>query len=160
MYCADISRTVPVSGRFTDRQRELYDIVLAAHDAALASCQPGAPVDGIHAAARAVLARGLVNASLLDESQVEDDAAIKALFPHRTSHWLGLEVHDVGAYAHADQPVLLQPGMVLTIEPGLYLPAENLGIRIENDVLITASGYEVLTDRLPSDADELEQLLA
>src|SRR5688572_2774571 len=142
MYCADISRTVPVSGRFTERQRELYDVVLAAHDAALACCQPGAPVDGIHAAARQALARGLVSAGLLRESQLEDETAIKALFPHRTSHWLGLDVHDVGAYAHADEPVLLHPGMVLTIEPGLYLPADNLGIRIENDILITASGYE------------------
>jgi Xaa-Pro aminopeptidase len=160
MYCADISRTVPVSGRFSGRQRDLYDVVLAAHDAALAACQPGAPVDGIHAAARATLARGLASAGLLQESQLEEEAAIKAVFPHRTSHWLGLEVHDVGAYAQADQQVLLQPGMVLTIEPGVYLPGESLGIRIEDDVLITPSGHEVLTAQLPTRADELERLLA
>jgi Xaa-Pro aminopeptidase len=160
MYCADISRTVPVSGRYSPPQRQLYDIVLSAHDDALAACQPGAPVDGIHAAARAALVNGLIEAGLMRESERDDDAAVRAIFPHRTSHWLGLEVHDVGAYAHADEAMLLQPGMVLTIEPGVYLPAQNLGIRIENDVLITPTGHEVLTERLPTRADQIEQLMS
>jgi Xaa-Pro aminopeptidase len=160
MYCADISRTVPVSGRFSAEQRKLYDVALGAHSAALRACAPGVPVDGIHAAARSALAHGLIEAGVLAEEQREDDAAMKAVFPHRTSHWLGLEVHDVGAYARADEPVLLQPGMVLTVEPGLYVPAQGVGIRIEDDVLITDSGHEVLTAQLPTRADDIESLMA
>jgi Xaa-Pro aminopeptidase len=160
MYCGDISRTVPVSGRFTGAQRELYDVVLSAHDAALAACLPGNPVDDIHATARHALVHGLIDAGLLTEDQRADDAALKQIFPHRTSHWLGLEVHDVGPYVRADETMRLQPGMVLTIEPGIYLPAKNLGIRIENDVLITATGWEVLTASLPSSADAIETLMS
>ena len=160
MYCADISRTVPVAGRFTKEQKRLYEIVLDAHDAAVAACRPGAPVDAIHQAAREALVRGLIEAELLKPEQGEDDAALKAVFPHRTSHWLGLDVHDVGSYARADGPVMLQAGMVLTIEPGLYLPAQNIGIRIENDVLITSDGHENLTGRLPSRSEEIEALMS
>lgn len=160
MYCGDISRTVPVSGRFTKDQRRLYDVVLSAHDAALAACAPGAPVDGIHAAAHRALMDGLIEAGLLSESQRADDAALKPIFPHRTSHWLGLEVHDVGPYTRAGEQMLLQPGMVLTIEPGIYLPDKSLGIRIENDVLITAAGNEVLTAQLPSSAEAIESLMS
>lgn len=160
MYCADISRTVPVSGRFTTEQRELYDVVLSAHDAALAACMPGAPVAGMHEAARAALVEGLIAAGLLDESSRADDGALKTIFPHRTSHWLGLEVHDVGPYARAGQTMVLQAGMVLTIEPGLYFPQRGLGIRIENDVLITPQGHELLTAQLPSHAGAIETLMS
>ncbi len=160
MYCADISRTVPVSGRFTKEQKPLYNVVLAAHAAALAACKPGMPVAGIHEAARAALAHGLIEAGLLTETQRDDDAALKVVFPHRTSHWLGIEVHDVGAYARAQDPVLLQPEMVLTIEPGLYFPERQMGIRVEDDVLITESGHEVLTAHMPILAEAIESLMA
>jgi Xaa-Pro aminopeptidase len=158
MYCGDITRTVPVAGKFSDEQRALYDVVLSAHRAALQAVCPGAPVDGIHDAARAALRDGLVQSGLLSADQTEDEAALKAYFPHRTSHWLGLEVHDVGPYARADQPVLLQPGMVLTIEPGLYWRERGIGIRIEDDLLVTEHGHEILTALLPSDADGIESL--
>lgn len=160
MYCADISRTVPVSGRFTAQQRALYDVVHAAHQAALAAIRPGAPVSDVHKRARETLADGLIHEKLLAPAQRDDDEALKPFFPHRTSHWLGLDVHDVGAYAREDGDVKLQPGMVLTIEPGLYLPDRGIGIRIEDDVLVTAEGHEVLTARLPSTADQIESLLS
>jgi Xaa-Pro aminopeptidase len=159
MYCADITRTVPVSGKFNPQQRDLYDVVLAAHDAAIAAVAPGLPVDGIHAAARQTLIDGLVRLGLLRKEQREDDAALKAFYPHKTSHWLGLEVHDVGLYAREDESMLLQPGMVLTIEPGLYLAEQGTGIRVEDDVLVTTNGHEVLTASLPSRADAIEALL-
>ena len=159
MYCGDVSRTVPVSGRFSEEQRAWHDVVLAAHDAAIAAAQPGQPFDAVHHAAREVLVSALADEQLLTDAQREDENAIKQFYPHRTSHWLGLEVHDVGPYARADGPVLLQPGMVLTIEPGLYLPDRNLGVRIEDDVLITANGPEVLTGILPAAASDIEALL-
>jgi Xaa-Pro aminopeptidase len=159
MYCADITRTVPVSGKFTAQQRDLYDVVLAAHDAALAAVAPGLPVDGVHAAARQTLVDGLVQLGLLRKDQREDDAALKTFYPHRTSHWLGLEVHDVGRYAHERETMLLQPGMVLTIEPGLYLADQAIGIRVEDDVLVTTRGHEVLTASLPARSDAVERLL-
>jgi Xaa-Pro aminopeptidase len=102
----------------------------------------------------------MIEVGHMTEAQRADEAAIKAVFPHRTSHWLGLEVHDVGPYARADQTMVLQPGMVLTIEPGIYIPAQRTGIRIESDVLITPAGHEVLTAQLPTQAEEIEALLA
>jgi Xaa-Pro aminopeptidase len=133
-YAADITRTLPVSGRFTGRQRELYEIVLQAQEAAIGAVRPGATLDDVHAAARAVL----------EEAGHGDD------FPHKTSHWLGLDVHDVG---DRDRP--LEAGMVLTVEPGIYLPDEELGIRIEDDVLVTEDGSEVLSAGLPREPDAL-----
>ena len=159
MYCGDISRTVPVSGRFSDQQRGLYDVVLAAHSAAIAAARPGAPFDSVHDAARKVLLDGLLSEKLITETQRADETVCKRFFPHRTSHWLGLEVHDVGPYVRADGPLLLQPGMVLTVEPGLYVPERNTGVRIEDDILITDQGAEVLTALLPAGAAEIESLL-
>jgi Xaa-Pro aminopeptidase len=159
MYCGDISRTVPVSGRFSSDQRVWYDVVLAAHAAAIAAAQPGAPFDAVHNAAREVLLAGMLSQGLLTDAELADESNFKRFYPHRTSHWLGLEVHDVGPYQRADGPLLLQPGMVLTIEPGLYMPDRTTGVRIEDDVLITAQGPEILTGMLPSNADDIEALL-
>lgn len=159
MYCGDITRTVPISGSFTAEQCALYEVVLAAHDAAVEAVQPGRPVDNIHDAARKALIDGLVGMGLLKEAQRSDDAALKQFFPHRTSHWLGLDVHDVGPYTRADGPVLLQPGMVLTIEPGIYVPQLQTGVRIEDDVLVTHSGHDVLTGILPAAAAEIQALM-
>ena len=158
MYCGDITRTVPVSGKFSSQQRELYDVVLAAHDAAIAAVAPGLPVDGIHQAARQVLLDGLIQLRYLKDEQRHDDAALKQFYPHKTSHWLGLEVHDVGVYTREHEQMLLQPGMVLTIEPALYLAELGIGIRIEDDLLVTANGHEVLTAALPSDAHAIEAM--
>lgn len=138
MYTADVTRTFPVNGRFTERQREIYEIVLQAQRAGFEACKPGATVRQVHAAA----------------SRVIDAAGYGRYFPHGTSHWLGLDVHDVGDY---DRP--LEPGMVLTVEPGIYIPDENLGIRIEDDVLITEDGYEILSRDIPSSPDAIEALM-
>jgi Xaa-Pro aminopeptidase len=170
MYNGDISRTFPVSGRFSAEQRELYDIVLRAHGAALAACAPGRTVDDVHDAAVRCLAHGLAEMGLLEDGDPAGSAAeeaVKTFFPHRTSHWLGLDVHDVGDYAVNGEPRRLEPGMVLTVEPGLYIPPgterapaalRGAGIRLEDDVLITASGAELLTAALPIQPTDVEAL--
>lgn len=172
MYCADISRTFAVSGAFTDAQRDLYDTVLAARDAAIAAVRPGATVDEVHDAALAVLVEGLIELGFVagttsDAKRNED--AWKPFFPHRTSHWLGLDVHDVGMFVANGRSRPLEPGMVLTIEPGLYIPAatgsgpgelHGTGVRIEDDVLVTAGGGEVLTAELPADRESLTAMMS
>src|SRR5690606_30532944 len=171
-YCADITRTFPVSGRFTREQRELYDVVLAARDAAIRAVRPAATVADVHRAALRTLLAGLVELGLLSgspEALEQREAEYKPYFPHRTSHWLGLDVHDVGDYMAGAASRSLEPGMVLTVEPGLYIPADResapvalrgVGIRIEDDVLVTAEGHEVLTAALPADAEAMEAMVA
>jgi Xaa-Pro aminopeptidase len=162
MYCADITRTVPVSGTYTTEQRDLYDVVLAAHDAAIKAVHPGAAADAPHIAVQRTLAEGLIQLRYLQgsvDAAIEDETGLRRFFPHRTSHWLGLEVHDVGAYATRDGPVRLAERMVLTIEPGLYIRETGIGIRIEDDVVVTASGCEVLTARVPTNPSEIESLV-
>ena len=138
-YTADITRTYPVSGKFTERQREIYQIVLDAQKAALARVKPGATIRGsIHAAALEYI-----------RSKGYGD-----YFIHGTSHHIGLEVHDVGPVGRP-----LEPNMVITIEPGIYIPDENIGVRIEDDVLVTETGYRILSD-FPREIDEIEALMA
>ena len=146
-YTADITRTFPVSGRFTDRQRAIYDLVLATQEAAIAEVRPGVTIGYLNQVAR----------RYMDENSGELCGArsCSAYFPHGLSHWLGMDVHDVGDYGAA-----LEPGMVLTIEPGIYLPEENLGVRIEDDVLVTRDGSEVLSGDLPRSPDEIEAIMA
>jgi Xaa-Pro aminopeptidase len=172
MYCGDVSRTFPVSGRFTTAQRELYDVVLRAHDAAIAEVAVGRTVADVHDAADRVLAEGLVGIGLLEgpAAGVLERGEHRRYYPHRTSHWLGLDVHDVGDYAlPGGAPVRLRPGMVLTVEPGLYVPADDdaapaalrgTGVRLEDDLLVTADGHENLTAAMPITADDIEALLA
>lgn len=171
MYCGDITRTFPVGGRFTAEQRAVYDIVLHAHDAAIAAIRPGAAADAMHHAALRALVDGTIALGLIDGTA--DDAiesgSYRTFFPHRTSHWLGLDVHDIGDYVDADGSAIpLEPGMVLTIEPGLYIPADHddapvglrgTGVRIEDDVLVTGDGLEVLTEPLPVLAEDVEGLV-
>ena len=171
MYCADISRTFPVSGRFSPEQRALYDVVHAAHDAAITAVGPGTTIHDVHTAALRVLVAGLADLQFLEggvDELIEAGDAVRAFFPHKTSHWLGIDVHDVGAYVVDGGPRVLAPGMVLTIEPGLYIPSDaaggpqelcGTGVRIEDDVLVTADGHEVLTAALPSDAAGVEELM-
>lgn len=169
LYNGDITRVYPASGRFTGPQREVYELVDAARSAAIEAVRPGATVEEVHGAATEVLVEGLVSLGLL-EGRVEDvieREEHKKYCPHSTSHWLGLDVHDPGDYARAGASRTLAPGMVLTVEPGLYFRpgAEEdtgltgIGIRIEDDVLVTGDGCEVLTEELPTALEEVEALM-
>jgi Xaa-Pro aminopeptidase len=161
-YNGDITRTFPVNGRFSGEQRALYELVLNAQQAAVAEVRPGATAEGVHGAAVRVLVEGLVELGLLlgTVDGLIEQGAYRHLYMHRTGHWLGLDVHDVGAYRLGERPVDLEAGMVLTVEPGLYVsdrlpvpegqPAieerwKGIGIRIEDDVAVTDQGHEVLT---------------
>jgi Xaa-Pro aminopeptidase len=170
IYSADLTRTVPVSGRFEGVQRDIYHAVLEAEKAAIAAVAPGTPADAIHRAALAVLVPAMVDLGLLhgDPAELLDsESAWKPFFPHSTSHWLGLDVHDVGTYAVAGDSRPLAAGMVLTIEPGLYVPADSdapahlrgIGVRIEDDILVTDDGAEVLSRELPTDPEAVTDLV-
>ncbi len=170
-YASDITRTWPVNGRYSAEQRALYDFVLAAQKAALAKARPGQPWIAGHDAAVATLTEGLLSLGLLKgtlKSALASEA-YKKFYMHKTGHWLGLDVHDVGEYKLAGDFRELEPGMVFTIEPGLYIapgtkgvPAkwQGIGIRIEDDVLVTPDGHEVLTDGVPKAIDAVEEILA
>ncbi len=145
-YSADLTRTYPVSGRFTRRQKEIYNIVLAAQEAALKQVRPGVTFDSVHRAALETIdSRG----------RDRQGRSLGRYFIHGTGHHLGLEVHD----PVSDRGRPLEPGMVITIEPGIYIPEENLGIRIEDDVLVTRDGYRILSQGLPRKAKEIERML-
>ena len=170
-YAADITRTFPVDGRFGREQRALHDLVGAAHAAALAQARPGVAWDSVHAAAVEVLAEGMLSLGLLKGSlkNVLADGAYKRFYPHKTGHWLGLDVHDVGDYRIDGESRLLEPGMVFTIEPGIYIPPgdtgvdakwRGIGIRTEDDVAITRDGHELLTSGLARSAGEIEAFMA
>jgi len=171
MYASDVTRTFPVNGRFSKPQRELYDVVLAANRAATKAAKAGNHWNEPHDAAVAEVTRGLKDLGLL-EGRVHHlikTQAYKQFFMHRTGHWLGLDVHDVGDYKVADQWRLLEPGMVMTIEPGIYVAPANrdvakrwrgIGIRIEDDVHVTREGPDVLTAGLPASVEEIEALMA
>lgn len=166
-YTADVTRTFPVSGTFSATQREVYEVVLAAQLEGLAAIRPGATVDGLHDRVARRLADGMVKLGLLEGSAEERvaDGSYKRYYPHRTSHWLGMDVHDVGAYYQDGKSRALEPGMVLTMEPGLYIPPEDLnaperlrgiGVRIEDDVLVTATDGENLTAAIPKAPGDVE----
>jgi Xaa-Pro aminopeptidase len=168
-YCADVTRTFPVGDRFSGRRKAIYELVLAAQLAAIDTVRPGARFDEPHQRAVRVLVEGLVGLGVLQGSadEIEEKELYKPLYMHRTSHWLGMDVHDVGLYKHADVPRLLEPAMVLTVEPGLYFaehldsvdPAwHGIGVRIEDDVLVTDSGHEVLTAAIPKRVADIEAL--
>ena len=170
-YASDITRTFPVNGRYSKAQRALYDLVLEANRAAIAAVRPGNHWNVPHETAVQVLTAGLVRLGLLKGKvpALVKSLAYRRFYMHKTGHWLGMDVHDVGDYKIGDAWRVLEPGMVLTIEPGLYIPPgtrgvppefRNIGIRIEDDVLVTRDGHEVLTDGVPKDADEIEALMA
>lgn len=170
LYCGDITRTWPVNGRFTSAQRALYEVVLAAEEAAIAVVRPGVRFSEIHDTAVRVLVDGMLRLGLLEgePEKLIEDGAHKRFYLHQTSHWLGMDVHDAGPYRHRDGSwIELAPGMVLTVEPGLYVPVADdvpaefrgIGIRIEDDVVVTADGHEVLTRMVPVDPGELERLV-
>ena len=178
-YAADLTRTFPVSGRFSPAQAALYEIVLEAQRQAIAACQPGAAFEAADEAALKVMVAGLerlgidpsptANDTAGEDDDANGDAQRPALCPHRTSHWLGLDVHDCSAAQPGDEPRALAPGMALTVEPGIYIPPQHeaaaakwrgIGVRIEDDVLITADGPEVLTEGAPKDIAEIERVMA
>jgi Xaa-Pro aminopeptidase len=171
LYASDITRTFPVGGRFSPAQRAVYEVVLEAQHAAIEKTQPGNHWNDPHDAAVKAITQGLVKLGIL-KGKVPNlirDGAYKKFFMHRTGHWLGMDVHDVGDYKVGDQWRVLEPGMVLTVEPGIYIPAGtkgvarkwwNIGIRIEDDVAVTRNGNEVLTAALAKDADAIEKLMA
>jgi Xaa-Pro aminopeptidase len=173
-YASDITRTFPADGRFSPAQKAVYEVVLAAQEAAIAATRLGHSFDSVHEAALAVLVQGLFDLKILKadaHGSVQDAIASKAYAPyymHRTSHWLGLDVHDAGSYVQADgSSRILQAGMVLTIEPGLYLrpsaqvpeALHHIGIRIEDDAAVTAGGCELLTRHVPVAVAEIEALM-
>ena len=189
-YASDITRTFPANGKFTPAQRTLYDIVLAAQVAAIAVTRPGKRFTDPHDAATRVLAQGMLDVGLLDKKKhgsVDDvltSGAYRQFYMHRTGHWMGMDVHDCGDYTEPGSkprqerdplgemvmkkpPRILRAGMVLTIEPGIYVrPAKgvpkefwNIGIRIEDDALVTAKGCELMTRGVPVKADEIEALM-
>jgi Xaa-Pro aminopeptidase len=164
-YAADITRTFPVNGRFSAAQKDAYELVLAAQAAAIGEVRPGSHWNAPHDAAVRVLTQGMVDLKLLEGSVdgLIESKAYDRFYMHRTGHWLGLDVHDAGEYKLGGEWRPLQPGMTLTVEPGLYIrPADdvpealwNIGIRIEDDVAVTASGCEVLTSP-PKTVAEIE----
>ncbi|GAB2564450.1 aminopeptidase P N-terminal domain-containing protein [Dyella jejuensis] len=170
-YASDISRSFPVNGRFSREQRALYEVVLTAQLAAIDEVQPGRSYSAAHDVAVHVITEGLCALGLLkgEPAEVLAQGAYKRFFPAKTSHWLGLDVHDVGDYRVDGEPRMLEPGMVLTVEPGIYIATDDtsvpeawrgIGIRIEDDVAVTRDGNEVLTAGVPKDPQILESLLA
>lgn len=168
-YASDITRTFPVSGRFSSAQKDIYQLVLAAQMAAIEQVRPGNTWNDPHQAALRVLAQGFVDFGLCQGSvdSVLESEDYKRFYMHRTGHWLGLDVHDVGEYKQQGEWRTLRPGMTLTVEPGSYIrAAENvpqhfwdIGVRIEDDVLVTASGNELLTAAAPKTVTEIEELM-
>jgi Xaa-Pro aminopeptidase len=170
-YAADITRTFPVGGRFSKEQRALHDLVGAAQAASLAQARAGIPYEAGHVAAVETLTEGLLKLGLLKGRLEKNlaDGSYKRFYRHKTGHWLGLDVHDVGEYRIDGESRLLEPGMVFTIEPGLYVSPDDtsvdakwrgIGIRTEDDVLVTQDGHQVLTGKLARSADEIEALMA
>jgi len=170
-YASDITRTFPVNGRFTPEQRAVYDVVLEANLAAIAQVRPGNSWNDPHAAAVRVVTQGLVKLGLLKGrvAALERAGAYRRFFMHRTGHWLGMDVHDVGDYKVGDAWRVLEPGMVLTIEPGIYISPtlrsvprrfRGIGVRIEDDVVVTRGGAEVLTRAAPKDPRTIEEVMA
>lgn len=167
-YAADVTRTFPVNGTFSDPQRRVYEVVLRAQLAAIEEARPESNIEKIHEVTLHTLVDGMIEIGLLSgtrEENIESDK-YRRFFMHRTSHWLGMDVHDVGAYYVEGSARPLEPGMVLTIEPGIYIakdddeaPAEyrGIGVRIEDDVLITPEGHENLSANIPKSVDDVER---
>ncbi len=170
-YASDVTRTFPASGKFSTAQRQAYELVLAAQLAAIEQVRPGNQWNDPHDAAVRVLTEGMIELGILkgEVDELIKDHSYTKYYMHRTGHWIGMDVHDVGDYKVDNEWRMLEPGMVLTVEPGLYLPAEtkglpkkwwNIGIRIEDDVLVTKDGYEVLSKDAPKTVNDIEELMS
>ncbi len=170
-YAADITRTFPINGKFSTAQAAIYDIVLAAQTAAINCISPGVTYDQANKATIEVITQGLVELGILkgDVEQLITEGAYREFYMHSVSHWLGMDVHDVGDYKINNQWRVYEAGMLLTIEPGIYIAADNqnvdkkwrgIAVRIEDDILVTKAGREVLTDEVPKQRDQIESLMA
>jgi Xaa-Pro aminopeptidase len=169
-YASDITRTFPVNGRFTGAQKAVYELVLAAQLACIDAVKPGAPFHDYHHVAERVLAQGFIDLGLCSGTLdgVLESGSYRQFYMHRAGHWLGMDVHDAGLYQQNGASMLLAPGMVLTVEPGAYIrPADNvaeaywnIGIRIEDDVLVTADGVDNLTAATPKSVADVEAACA
>ncbi len=170
-YASDVTRTFPVNGRFSGEQRAIYEVVLAAQKASIDEVKPGNSLQDIHMTAIRAITEGLIGLGLLegDVETLVEEKKHEPFYMHRTSHWLGMDVHDVGRYFVGGEPRKLEPGFVLTVEPGIYIATDNeeveerwrgIGIRIEDDVAVTASGCEVLSEGIPKELDEVEAACA
>jgi Xaa-Pro aminopeptidase len=170
-YASDVTRTFPVGRDFSAEQQAIYELVLQAQEEGIAAARPGVTLDAIHKLSVEVITRGLARLGLLqgEPEKLIETEAYKRFFMHRTSHWLGMDVHDVGGYFEGGAPRKLEPGMVLTVEPGIYISPEDdtvpadwrgIGVRIEDDVLVTEAGYEVLTAGIPKSVEEVRRACA
>ena len=170
-YAADVTRTFPVNGVFSDDQRALYEVVLDAQLAAIEQVRPGVRFDRAHEVATERLVAGMLRLGLLkgDAETIISEGTYQRFYMHRTGHWLGLDVHDCGAYTDEGGSRTLAPGMVTTVEPGIYVALDDetvearwrgIGVRIEDDVLVTADGCEVLTAAIPKTVEEIEAACA
>jgi len=168
-YCSDVTRTFPVGTRFSPVQRDVYNLVLTAQKQAIAMVRPGVRFSEVHQRATEILVDGLREFGILSgqTKEIIEKGEHRRFFMHGTSHWLGMDVHDVGKYKLGEESRILEPGMVLTVEPGLYIAEDaegvsdryrGIGVRIEDDVLVTADGHEVLTTAIPKELDDLESL--
>jgi Xaa-Pro aminopeptidase len=170
-FASDITRTFPVNGRFTRAQRDIYDLVLDCQRRCIEMVAPGVTLEEMHARSVEILTEGMMRLGLLkgDESKIKEEGQHKKFYMHRLSHYLGMDVHDVGAYHLEGRPRPVEPGIVLTVEPGLYIAEDaedipeqyrGIGVRIEDDVLVTTQGHRVLTDKAPKEVEEIESLMA
>lgn len=170
-YASDITRTFPVNGRFTDAQREIYELVLEAQERCIEMVAPGVTLDEMHQRSVEILTAGMVRLGLLegDPAKLIEEEKYKKFYMHRLGHYLGLDVHDAGRYHLDGEPRPVEPGMVMTVEPGLYISEDaddvpekyrGLGVRIEDDILVTPDGHRVLTAAAPKHIPDIEQLMA
>ena len=170
MYASDITRTFPVSGKFSDEQLKIYEIVLEAMNAAIDQVKPGNDIMQPQEISERVITEGLIRIGLLegDPEELHKSGAFKEFYMHKIGHWLGLDVHDAGDYMEGDEFMKFKPGMVTTIEPGIYISSsmdvddkwKGIGVRIEDDILVTKDGNENLTSKVPSDPSEIESLMS
>ncbi|MCK5883230.1 MAG: aminopeptidase P family protein [Bacteriovoracaceae bacterium] len=171
-YASDVTRTFPVNGKFSDLQRDIYSVALKSQESAIAMIRPGVTLHDVHNKAMSVMIEGLIELDIFGGT-VEDVIESKQILhfsPHRTCHWLGLDVHDVNPHLdHFDNPVLLEPGMVIAVEPGLYFPKSGkysptkyrgMGVRIEDNILVTKDGHKILTKGIPKTIDDIERACA
>jgi Xaa-Pro aminopeptidase len=168
-YCADITRTFPIAANFSSPQREVYELVLQAQKEGIAMVQPGVRLDDVHRRVVEILTQGMIDLGIVqgDPQEVGEKEEYRRFYMHRTSHWLGMDVHDVGQYKVDGASRVLEPGMVFTVEPGLYIAEDSegvdprfrgLGVRIEDDLLVTPTGHEVLSAAVPKEISDLESL--
>ena len=169
-YASDITRTIPVSGKFTEHQKLIYELVLKSQQKAIEACKPGKTLVDIHNVAVKNITKGLIKLKILKGSLDKNikEGKYKKYFMHNTGHWLGLDVHDPSSYAYDGEPIKLKPGMVFTVEPGIYISNDsdlergfhNIGVRIEDDIVITRNGCEVLSKDVPKSVMEIEKLMS